>query len=34
MRQQIGLKRNTACDLAAGEIIVHWDETTGRAGIA
>ena len=25
-RQQIGAKRNVACDLAAGDIIVHWDD--------
>jgi glycosyltransferase involved in cell wall biosynthesis len=25
-RQQIGAKRNTACDLAAGAVIVHWDD--------
>jgi len=25
-RQFIGAKRNTACDLAAGDIIVHWDD--------
>ena len=25
-RQQIGAKRNAACRLAAGDIIVHWDD--------
>lgn len=25
-RQTIGAKRNTACDVANGEIIVHWDD--------
>lgn len=25
-RQQIGVKRNTACELAAGDVIVHWDD--------
>jgi glycosyltransferase involved in cell wall biosynthesis len=25
-RQEIGAKRNTACELAAGDVIVHWDD--------
>jgi glycosyltransferase involved in cell wall biosynthesis len=25
-RQQIGTKRNTACESAAGDLIVHWDD--------
>jgi glycosyltransferase involved in cell wall biosynthesis len=25
-RQQIGVKRNTACELALGDVIVHWDD--------